>query len=60
MDERDDVLRTNRLENVTKMVISLEELDNSDNLKDGRPSNTLFTYYVTSPKYSMRFEPRTP
>ena len=42
------------------MDISLEELDNSDNLKDGLPSNTLFTYYVTGPEYSTHFEPRTP
>ena len=42
------------------MVISLNELDNSDNLEDGRPSNTLFTYYVTGPEYSMHFEPCTP
>ena len=35
-----------------KMSISLNELDNSDNLEDGRPSNTLFTYYVTGPEYS--------
>ena len=60
MDSRNDVLRTKKLEKVTKMVISLNELDNSDNLEDGRPSNTLFTYYVTGPEYSMRFEPRTP
>ena len=38
------------------MAISLNELDNSDNLKDGKPSNTLFTYYVTSPEYSTCFE----
>ena len=42
------------------MTISLNELDNSDNLEDGRPSNTLFTYYVTGPEYSTCFEPRTP
>ena len=60
LDSREDVLRTNKLEKITKMVISLNELDNSDNLEDGRPSNTLFTYYVTGPEYSMRFEPRTP
>ena len=47
IDSREDVLRTNKLEKVKKMLISLNELDNSDNLKDGRPSNTLFTYYVT-------------
>ena len=44
MDSCNDVLRTNKLEKVTKMVISLNELDNSDNLEDGKPSNTLFTY----------------
>ena len=42
------------------MTFSLNELDNSDNLEDGRPSNTLFTYYVTSPEYSTHFEPCTP
>ena len=57
MDSRNDVLRTNKLEKITKMVISLNELDNSDNLEDGRPSNTLFTYYITGPEYSMHFEP---
>ena len=38
----------------------MNELDNSDNLEDGRPRNTLFTYYVTSPEDFMRFEPRNP
>ena len=60
MDSGEDILKTNKLEKVTKIVISLNELDNSDNLKDGRPSNTLFTYYVTSPEYSMHFELCTP
>ena len=58
IDSREDVLRTNKLENVKKMVISLNELNNSDNLEDGRPGNTLFTYYVTGPEYSM--QPCTP
>ena len=60
LDSRDDVLRTNKLKTITKVVISLNELDNSDNLEDGRPSNTLFTYYVTSLEYYTRFEPRNP
>ena len=58
--DRDDILRTSYLVNGMKIVISLNELDNSDNLQDGRPSNTLFTYYVTSPEYYTRFEPHTP
>ena len=50
IDSREDLLRTNKLEKVTKMVFSSKELNNSDNLKDGKPSNALF----------MCFEPRTP
>ena len=60
IDSHNDVLKTNKLEKVTKLTISLKELDNSDNLEDGQPSNTLFTYYVTGPEYSMCFEPRIP
>ena len=61
LDSRNDILRTNKLEKVTKMVISLNELNNSDNLEDGRPSNILFTYYVTSSERCyMLFEPQTP
>ena len=43
LDSHNDVLRTNKLERITKMIISLNELNNSDNLEDGRPSNVLFT-----------------
>ena len=60
LDCQEDVLRTKKLDNITNMVISLNKLDNSDNLKDGKPSNTLFTCYVTGPEYSMHFEPCTP
>ena len=60
LDSRNDILRTNKLEKVTKMIISLNELDNSDNLEDGRPSNILFTHYVTSSEHYMIFEPQTP
>ena len=46
LDSHNDILRTNKLERITKMkLISLNKLDNSDNLEDGRPSNILFTYY---------------
>ena len=48
------------MEKVTKMAISLNELNNSNNLEDGKPSNTLFTYYVTGPEFSTCFEPCTP
>ena len=60
LDFRDDVLRTNKLKKITKVAISLNELNNSDNLEDGRSSNTLFTYYVKSPEEFTSFEPRNP
>ena len=60
MDDCDDVLRTSMLDNGMKMTISLNELDNSNNLEDGLPSNALFTYYVTAPEYFTHFEPCTP
>ena len=42
------------------MILNLNELDNSDNLKDGRPSNELLTCHVTDDEDFTRFEPRTP
>ena len=55
LDSHNDIQRTNKLVNGTKITISLNELDNSDNLEDGRPSNVLFTYFVTSPEYFKHF-----
>ena len=52
--------KKNKLGGITEMVISLNELDNSDNLEDGRPSSTLFTYYVIDPKDFTNFRPVTP
>ena len=43
----DEVTKTNKLKGITKMIINLDELNNSVNLKDGRPSNELLTYQVT-------------
>ena len=60
LDSRNDVLRTNKLVNGAKITISLNELDNSDNLEDGKPSNTLFTYFVTSSEYFTHFVPLSP
>ena len=50
LDSHNDIQRTNKLVNGTKITIILNELNNSDNLEDGKPSNTLFTYFVTSPE----------
>ena len=59
LDSRNDILRTDKLVIGTKISISLNELDNSDNLKDGKPSNTLFTYFVTSSECYTCFEPQS-
>ena len=59
MIDHDDVLRTSRLYGGTKITISLNQLDNSDNLEDGHPSNALFTYYVTDPEYFTHFPMHT-
>ena len=55
----DYALKKNNLEHITEMVISLNELDNTDNLENGRPSNVLFRYHVTDSKEFTSFEPIT-
>ena len=42
------------------MIINLDELNNSDNLEDGHPSNSLLTYHVTDDKDFTHFESHTP
>ena len=54
----DQVTETNKLKGIIEITLNLDELDNSDNLKDGRPSNSLLTYYVTDDKDFMHFEPQ--
>ena len=44
----DQVTKTNKLKGITEMIINFDELNNGVNLKDGRPSNELLTYHVTS------------
>ena len=56
----DQVIKKNKLKGITEVILNLNELDNSDNLKDGRPSNTLFMYHVTSDEDFTGFEPCTP
>ena len=54
------VIKKNKLKGFTEMIIYLDELNNSENLEDGKPSNTLFTYHVTDDKDFSHFEPQTP
>ena len=60
LDSCNDIQRTNKLVNGTKITISLNELNNSDNLEDGKPSNTLLTYFVTSSEHFTHFVPQSP
>ena len=56
----EQVIKRNKLRGITEMSLNLNELDNSDNLEDGRPSNALLTYHVTSNEDFTHFEPATP
>ena len=56
----DQVTKTNKLKGITEITLNLDELNNSVNLKDGRPSNSLLTYYVTSNEDLTCFEPQNP
>ena len=56
----DQVTKMNKLKGIMEMIINLDELNNSVNLKDGRPSNELLTYRVTDDKDFTRFEPQNP
>ena len=51
----DQVIKTNKLKGITEMIINLDELNNSDNLKDGGPSNELLIYQVTDDEDFTRF-----
>ena len=57
-----DQVNKKKLPGITEMIINSNELDNSDNLEDGRPSSALLTYYVTDndDKDFMHFKPRIP
>ena len=56
----DQVTKMNKLKGITEISLNLDELNNSDNLKDGRPSNELLTYHVADDKDFTCFEPQTP
>ena len=54
----DQVIKKNKLKSITEMIINLHKLNNSDNLKDGRPRNELLTYHVTDDKDFTCFKPK--
>ena len=54
------VIKKIKLKGITEITLNLDELNNSDNLKDGRPSNKLLTYHVDAHEDFTRFEPQIP
>ena len=46
----DQVTKTNKLKGITEITLNLNELNNSNNIKDGRPSNELLAYHMTDDK----------
>ena len=56
----DQVTKMNKLKGITEIIINLDELNNSVNLKDGRLSNELLNYHVTDDKDFMHFKPQNP
>ena len=56
----DQVTKANKLKGITEITLNLDELSNSDNLKDGRPSNELLIYHVTDDNDFTHFAPQTP
>ena len=56
----DQVIKKKKLKGIMEMIINLDELNNSDNLEDGKPSNSLLTYHVTDDRDFTHFKPQTP
>ena len=56
----DQVTKMNKLKGITEITLNLDGLNNSINLKDGRPSNELLTYHMTDDKDFTCFKPQTP
>ena len=56
----DQVTKMNKLKVITEITLNLDELNNSFNLKDGRPRSKFLIYHVTDDKDFTHFEPQTP
>ena len=54
------IKRMNKLAGITEMVLDLDQLDNTNNLDNGSPSNILLTYHMTSHDDFTHFEPYAP
>ena len=48
LNNHPQVIKTDKLAKITEMTFNFNELDNGDYHEDGRPSNNLFKYHVSS------------
>ena len=48
------------MKGITEMIINLDEVNSTNNLEDGKPSNSLLTYHVTSNENFTNFEHQNP
>ena len=55
-DKDPQIKRMNKLAGIMEIVLNLDKLDNTDNLENGKPSDTLFMYHLAA--YD-NFEPYT-
>ena len=55
LDNDPQIIKTNKLAKVTNTSLNLDELNNNNNLEDGHPSKTLFTYYMPGSENFMCF-----
>ena len=56
----DQAINKNKLKGITEMIPYLDELNNTNNLEDEKPSNSILTYHVTSNEDFTSFELRNP
>ena len=56
----DQVIKKNKLKGITGMIINLDEVNNTNNLEDKKPSNSLLTYHLTSNEDFTSFKPQNP
>ena len=59
-DEGPRIKRTTKSTGITEVILILNKLDNANNLRNGKPCNTSFTYHVTEHEELTQFEPFTP
>ena len=60
LDVHDNIIKMNKLAGIKEIGLSLDELDNTDNLEDRNLSNILLSHHVTGSEEFKCLEPITP